>query len=67
MVFQDAKHTIAKMVEESGNSIHAMALKAEVSYPTVFAWSKGTTIPTVTKFARFLRANGYELRVVKRI
>lgn len=67
MIYQNVPDTIKKLKEQTGDSLHALSIRGEVSYATAHSWMKGTSSPTIDKFNRFLKANGFNLRVVNKV
>jgi len=55
------------MKKQTGDSLNAMALRANVSYATAHAWSKGTAAPNVEKFNAFLKANNFNIRIINQV
>lgn len=64
MLYDDVPKTIEKMCKYTGDSLHAMALRAGISYATAHSWKKGTSSPNIEKFNDFLSANGFAFKVV---
>lgn len=67
MIYQNVPDTIKKLREQTGDSLHAMAVRAGLSYPTVHAWTKGKVEPNIKKWATFLNANGFCMKIVNKV
>lgn len=67
MLYTNVPETINKLTEQTGDSLHAMSLRAGISYATAHSWKTGKASPTVDKFNTFLRANGFAFRVVNKV
>lgn len=67
MIYNSVPNTIDSIRQQTGDSLHAMSMRANVSYSTVHAWSKGSASPNVDKFNDFVRANGFHIKIVNTI
>lgn len=66
MLYNTVPETIEKMLTYTGENLHVMALRAEVSYATAHSWKTGKASPNINKFNEFMESNGFALKVVKR-
>lgn len=64
MVYTSVPETLNKMAKYTGDTLHAMALRAGVSYATAHSWKTGKATPNVEKFNDFMKANSFAFKVV---
>lgn len=67
MKYDNVPDTITRLTEQTGDSLHAMSIRAGISYATAHSWKTGKANPTVDKFNKFLHSNGFAFRVVNKI
>lgn len=67
MIYNNVPDTIKKMREQTGDSLHAMSMRAGIAYSTAHAWSKGIASPNVDKFNDFIKANNFNMRIVNKV
>ena len=61
----DTKQIITELKQESGLSLAQISSKSGISPTTMDNWIYRGYAPSVPKFAKFLNALGYELRINK--
>ena len=66
MIYTNVPEVIKEMISYSDSTLHALSIKAGVSYSTAHSWSTGKASPNVEKFNQFLNINGFEIKIVSK-
>lgn len=67
MLYTNVPETINKVLDHKRDNLHAMAIRAGISYATAHSWKTGKATPNVEKFKHFLEANGFGIKIVLKV
>ena len=67
MIFSNVHEVLNQMKEQKGESLNGLSMRAGIAYSTVHAWYTGKSSPNVEKFRKFLIANDFLIRIVRKV